>query len=53
MSKQSITVALKDFDGAARIASKLENAQSLKNRRKLTLALAAIYRGKPNALQKK
>ena len=33
MSKQSITVASKDFDGAARIASKLENAQSLKNRR--------------------
>ena len=53
MSKQSITVASKDFDGAARIASKLENAQSLKNRRKLTLALAAIYRGKSYALQKK
>jgi len=53
MSKQSITVALKEFDGAERIASKLENAQSLKNRRKLTLALAAIYRGKSNALQKK
>jgi hypothetical protein len=46
MSKQSITVALKDFDGAERIASKLENAQFLRNRRKLTLALAAIYRGK-------
>jgi hypothetical protein len=31
MSEQSITVALKDFGGAARIASKPENAQSLKN----------------------
>jgi hypothetical protein len=29
ISKQSITVALKDFDGAARFASKLENTQSL------------------------
>ena len=32
ISKQSITLALKDFDGAAKIASKLENTQSLKNR---------------------
>jgi hypothetical protein len=31
MSEQSITVALKDFDGTARIAGKPENAQSLKN----------------------